>query len=125
MANPEWDNYKGPPSRHSMSFSEYSDKATTTAVYPKPFYLFYPALALCGEAGEVAEKVKKLWRDNDGVVTDEIRESIKLELGDVLWYIAALANDLGVSLEDVARSNLQKLEDRTARNKLQGSGDNR
>lgn len=81
----------------------------------------YPALAMCGEAGEAAEKIKKAWRDGGKLdVTGVLRE-----LGDVLWYITAIANDMGCTLQQVAEENIAKLKDRRARNTIHGSGDNR
>lgn len=103
-----------------MTFDEYQDKARKTAIYPKEYSLMYPALGLAGEAGEVAEKVKKWIRD--GTLD---RDSIVKELGDVLWYIAALAGDLEISMDQVAERNIAKLSDRAARGKIQGSGDSR
>jgi NTP pyrophosphatase (non-canonical NTP hydrolase) len=85
----------------------------------------YPTLGLCGEAGEVADKVKKVIRDDDGVFSDPVRESLKLELGDVLWYVAQLASELGFDLDSIARANLEKLASRAARNVIAGSGDQR
>jgi NTP pyrophosphatase (non-canonical NTP hydrolase) len=87
--------------------------------------MVYPALGLNGEAGEVAEKVKKLFRDRDAVITNEFRESIKKELGDVLWYIANLAAEVNLSLEEIAVGNLEKLAGRVQRGTLHGDGDNR
>lgn len=103
-----------------MNFTEYQYKARETAIYPLEYSIIYPALGLVGEAGEVAEKIKKYLRDKTLVIED-----IEKELGDVLWYIANLAEDLGISLEKVAEINIQKLSDRKKRNTLQGSGDNR
>lgn len=85
----------------------------------------YPTLGLCGEAGEVADKVKKVIRDDNGVFSDPVRESLKLELGDVLWYVAQLASELGFDLDTIARANLEKLASRAARNVIAGSGDQR
>jgi len=85
----------------------------------------YPALGLAGEAGEVCEKVKKMFRDDDGEVTPAKLEEIKKELGDVLWYIANLAADFGINLDEVAMLNLDKLFSRQKRGTLKGSGDNR
>ena len=102
-----------------MTFDEYQKFARETAIYPEECKITYPTLGLCGEAGEVAEKVKKNIRDGKAL------DGVGLELGDVLWYIAALADDLGVSLEDVVKANVNKLYSRKARNKLQGDGDNR
>lgn len=103
-----------------MTFKQYQDRARVTAIYPKEHAIIYPALGLAGEAGEVAEKVKKWIRDGK---LD--RESIEKELGDVLWYIAAIAGDLDLDMDHVAEMNIQKLTDRAARGKIQGSGDNR
>lgn len=109
-----------------MNFNEYQQQARTTAVYPNigDNYI-YPALGLCGEAGEVAEKIKKIIRDNNGIITYEKNIEIQKELGDVLWYVSNLASELGVDLNRVAQSNLDKLFARKAENKLHGSGDNR
>ena len=83
----------------------------------------YPALGLCGEAGEAAEKVKKAIRDDAGELTPERREALAAELGDVLWYVAQLATEAGLDLDQLARSNLDKLLSRRDRAVLQGSGD--
>ncbi len=87
--------------------------------------LAYPVIGLAGETGEVAEKVKKILRDREGIVTPADVEALKKELGDVLWYLAALATELGLSFEDIALANIQKIEERTAKGTLKGSGDNR
>lgn len=108
-----------------MKLNEYQSLANETATYPKERKLIYPILGLNGEAGEVAEKLKKILRDQDGEVTDENKAAIILELGDVLWYVAATCMDLGVSLEDVAYSNINKIRSRVLRGVLGGSGDNR
>lgn len=110
-----------------MTFDEYQTRARETAIYaddPCATYapVIYPTLGLNGEAGEVAEKVKKAIRD-DGGQYDVV--GIGLELGDVLWYLSNLAADLGLSLEDVAQVNLEKLASRRKRRKLSGSGDDR
>lgn len=85
------------------------------------------ALGLAGETGEVMEKIKKIIRDKNGVFspTPEDLEELKKELGDVLWYLSALAFYNGIDLDDVARANLDKLKSRKERNKIHGSGDNR
>lgn len=106
-----------------MDFKEYQARAEATAIYPSKFSLLYPALGLAGEAGEVCEKIKKIIRDDKNIVDE--RKEIARELGDVLWYIAALSRDIGYTLEGVADLNIEKLESRQARGKLQGSGDNR
>ncbi len=108
-----------------MDFEEYQHKSRKTALYPKSLKVIYPTLGLNGEAGEVAEKVKKIFRDQEGKVTAETKEAIEKELGDVLWYLAQIASDLGLNLEKIARTNLQKLFSRKRRGKLHGSGDNR
>ncbi len=82
-------------------------------------------LGLVGEAGETADKVKKILRDKDGVIAEPDKLEVTKELGDVLWYVASIARYLGVPLEEVARLNLEKLEDRYKRNLIHGQGDNR
>ncbi len=109
-----------------MQFSEYEKAIIETAIYPdKGNNFVYPTLGLVGEAGEVAEKIKKVLREEGGVVTDEKKEEIKKELGDVLWYLVALSRELGFTIEDVARKNIEKLSSRKERGVLHGSGDNR
>ena len=109
-----------------MNFAEYQKEALTTAVYPnRGSNITYPVLGLNGEAGEIAEKVKKIIRDKNGIVDGEIRVAIKKELGDVLWYVAALCDELGLDMDDVAVTNIQKLKDRQLRDALHGSGDER
>jgi len=107
-------------------FDLYQDKSEETAVYPmKGDNLYYPALGLAGEAGEVCEKIKKIMRDKGGVLSEEDSLELSKELGDVLWYLSALACEINVSLSSVAEENLDKLSSRQQRGKLQGSGDNR
>jgi len=108
-----------------MTFEGYQIKAVATAIYGEGNVVIYPTLGLCGEAGEVAEKVKKVLRDKGGVFSDETKTELAKELGDVLWYIANIANDLGINLEDVAAGNIAKLESRRQRNLIHGEGDNR
>lgn len=108
-----------------MKLNEYQYAALKTAIYPPHYEVIYPALKLSGEAGEVAEKVGKALRDDDGHISAELRMDLLKELGDVLWYIAVLAADVGFSLEDVAATNIRKLADRQKRGVLGGSGDNR
>lgn len=110
-----------------MNFNEYQELAIKTAMYPNIGDNFtYPALGLCGEAGEVAEKCKKIIRDKNGVWNyDTDREDLKKELGDVLWYIANIAKEFYLDLNEVAEFNIQKLKSRQERGKLSGSGDNR
>jgi NTP pyrophosphatase (non-canonical NTP hydrolase) len=109
-----------------MTFNEYQEKARSTAIYHRlGENLEYPTLGLCGEAGEVAEKVKKIHRDDGGKCTPEKREALKSEIGDILWYCGNLAVELGLTLEEIAQFNVEKLASRQARGKLHGSGDNR
>lgn len=110
----------------SLSFEHYEARAGETARYPGrgSGSLVYPVLGLNGEAGEVAEKLKKIIRDREGVVGDE-RASLIKELGDVLWYVAACCHELDVSMAEVAQANLDKLASRSSRGVLHGSGDDR
>ena len=109
-----------------MELSEYQALSRRTAAYPRAGEdMTYPALGLCGEAGEVAEKVKKAIRDDGGVLTDERRAALAAELGDVLWYVAQLATEAGLDLDEIAEDNLAKLLSRRDRGVLQGSGDAR
>ncbi len=109
-----------------MTFEEYQKQARTTAIYPDLGNNFiYPTLGLVGEAGEIAEKIKKVLRDGNGEITEEKRSELNKELGDVLWYLANLSVELGISLENIAANNLEKLKSRQERNQLHGSGDNR
>ena len=108
-----------------MDFNKYQNQARKTAIYPKSAKIIYPTLGLCGEVGEVAEKVKKTIRDNKGKFTPEKLNEVVDELGDVLWYISNLSSDLGFKLDFVAERNIRKLKSRQVRNKLKGNGDNR
>jgi NTP pyrophosphatase (non-canonical NTP hydrolase) len=111
-----------------MNLLEYQNLATRTAIYPgkgEPLGLAYTTLGLAGESGEVAEKIKKVLRDKAGVVDDESRLAIQKELGDVLWYVAAVATELGLDLDEAVQANLDKLNSRKERSVLNGSGDNR
>jgi len=107
-------------------FATYQHESRKTALYPAIGHpVVYPALGLAGEAGEVAGKIKKVFRDNGGVVTQEMREAIKAELGDVLWYLAQVCTELDLSLQEVAQSNLDKLLSRMERGVIRGDGDKR
>jgi NTP pyrophosphatase (non-canonical NTP hydrolase) len=99
-----------------MNFEEYQSEARNTAHYPNRLKnLEYPTLGLAGEAGEVANIVKKVQRDFSGTVTDETRQKLKDELGDVLWYISACADELGLTLNEIAEFNVNKLAKRHGR----------
>ncbi|MFM8604055.1 MAG: nucleoside triphosphate pyrophosphohydrolase family protein [Cyanobium sp.] len=109
-----------------MDFATYQERCRSTARYPQVgSNPIYPTLGLCGEAGEVADKVKKVVRDRDGQFDAAVRDDLLLELGDVLWYVAQLASELELDLEAVAEANLAKLASRAARNVIGGSGDRR
>ena len=108
-----------------MELNEYQKQALSTAIYPHDRNITYLALALCGEAGEVAEKVKKIIRDKKGQFYAPDLAAIALEIGDVLWYAANLAKAIGYDLNSVAELNLTKIENRIEHNTLHGSGDDR
>ena len=109
-----------------MDFQLYQERCRATARYPDAgANPIYPTLGLCGEAGEVADKVKKVLRDRQGSFSPEVIADLQLELGDVLWYVAQLATELGLELEQIAQNNLDKLASRAARNVIGGSGDRR
>lgn len=117
-----------------MNFKEYQQIIEETGVYPKQVGLAYCAMGLTGEAGEVADKIKKLYRDDnlhaldaahELVLIDTHRHSIAKELGDVLWYVTAMANEIDMDLEEIAQMNYDKLIKRRETNTLHGSGDNR
>jgi NTP pyrophosphatase (non-canonical NTP hydrolase) len=116
-----------------VNLNDYQLAARATANYPRNQYaVIYPALGLAGETGEVVEKIKKVVRKAGGPVGPwdaaelaDFRNEIKKELGDVMWYVASLADDLGITLEDIAKTNLAKLADRNARGVIKGEGDNR
>lgn len=107
-------------------FNDYQVQARSTAIYPDlGSNLWYPTLGLSGEAGEVAEKVKKVYRDSAGIVSPDARLAIVKELGDVLWYVSNVASEVNVRLGTIARVNITKLLERESSGKLHGSGDNR
>jgi NTP pyrophosphatase (non-canonical NTP hydrolase) len=108
-----------------MELSEYQRLSRRTAEYPRESWLAYPALGLAGEAGEVAEQAKKAIRDDGGEISEERRNAMAKELGDVLWYVAQLASELGLELDQIAQVNLDKLLSRQRRGVLSGSGDER
>ena len=109
-----------------MDFNDYQTKSRHTAKYPIIGHrVIYPTLGLVNEAGEVAGKIKKVFRDKEGQISEESREALKAELGDVLWYIAQVATELDLSLDEIAEANIAKLMDRLERGKIRGDGDNR
>lgn len=113
-----------------MTFSEYQNDTPKTAVYKNNLLtqterLSYVTLGLTGESGEIANKVKKILRDNNGIITQEFIDNIEGEIGDTLYYISQLCNELGLKLSDCARKNILKLQDRARRGVIQGNGDNR
>ena len=108
-----------------MQANTYQRWTRETAIYPKDASVTYTALGLVGEAGEVANVVKKILRDDGGKVSEEKQEKLKAELGDICWYLARLADELGLELEDIMDANVFKLQSRLERGQLKGSGDNR
>ncbi len=109
-----------------MDFSAYQEQSRTTARYPHIGHpVIYPVLGLASEAGEVAGRIKKVFRDQQGEISEQTRRMLAAELGDVLWYLAQACTELGLSLDDVAQQNLIKLLDRQARGTIQGDGDQR
>lgn len=108
-----------------MQFEDYQRQASKTAIYNDADVIIYPALGLLSEAGEVAGKIKKVLRDNNGHFDPVKRHAIADEVGDVLWYISALCTDLGIGMETIAQRNLDKLNSRLERGVLGGSGDER
>lgn len=109
-----------------MDFSEYQKLSRETAIYPEAGKNFiYPALGLAGESGEVAEIIKRIIRDKQGLADEETKTALIKELGDVLWYLAQLATEFGLSFEEIAATNIEKLRSRKDRGKLGGKGNNR
>ena len=117
-----------------MNFKKYQKIIKKTAIFPSEIGMAYCAMGLTGEAGEVADKIKKLYRDDElhtldavtkMILIDERKHDIAKELGDVLWYITAMANEIDMSLEEIAQMNYDKLLKRRETNTLHGSGDNR
>ena len=109
-----------------MNFNDYQAKAGRTAKYPVIGHgVIYPTLGLTNEAGEVAGKIKKIFRDKEGIIGEDQRQALKSELGDVLWYLAQVCSELNLSLDEVAESNISKLLDRLERGTIKGDGDQR
>jgi NTP pyrophosphatase (non-canonical NTP hydrolase) len=111
---------------NTENFSTYQRESRKTwNVIPTDHPIVYPTLGLANEAGEVAGKIKKIFRDRNGKITEEDRQALKHELGDVLWYLAQICTELGLTLEEVAQANLEKLFSRLERGRIRGDGDNR
>ena len=108
-----------------MNMDEYQHLAYQTAKYPRSMLIVYPALGMAGECGEVCNKVKKIYRDDNGLLSPGRKAMIEEEMGAVMWYLAALATDLGVKLGDVAWSNIKILQGREKRGTISGDGDQR
>lgn len=108
-----------------MDFKEYQEKAFVTALPSIKDNIYYHTLGLAGEAGEICNKIKKVMRDKDGAISDEVKENLKAEIGDVMWYVGSLCTVLGLDLEDVCSANIDKLYSRKDRGTISGSGDNR
>ena len=109
-----------------MNFTDYQTKSRKTAKYPAIGHpVIYPVRGLTNEAGEVAGKIKKIFRDKEGVIGEIERTALKGELGDVLWYLAQVCTEIDLSLDEVAEHNLEKLYSRLERGKIGGDGDNR
>lgn len=113
-------------SSNFSDFDNYQESCKKTAVYPNIGKNFtYPTIGLMGEAGEVANKVKKLIRDDNSKISKEKSDDIAHEIGDMMWYIAQLSTELNLKLSDIVQMNLEKLASREKRDQLHGSGDNR
>lgn len=109
-----------------MHLSDYQRDSRQTAAYPAIGHaVIYPTLGLTNEAGEVAGKIKKIFRDKNGIFGDADREALAAELGDVLWYLAQVATELDLSLDEIAQHNIDKLLSRKQRGVIQGDGDTR
>lgn len=109
-----------------MNLNKYQELSRKTAIYPElGNNVIYPVLGLCGETGEIANKAKKIIRDDNGILTESIKKDLIDELGDALWYIANTASELGIDLNAIACINLDKLRDRENRGVISGSGDKR
>jgi NTP pyrophosphatase (non-canonical NTP hydrolase) len=110
-----------------MEFKEYQEDAKKTAIYAGVLNKDYAYLVLgmVGETGEVAEKIKKILRDKQGIITEHDQTELRKELGDVLWYLSNLATELGLSMDDIAKLNIEKVMSRKERNVIHGQGDNR
>ena len=107
------------------SIQDYQKWSRKTAIYPPKIAVQYTALGLAGEVGEICNEIKKVYRDDNGVITEKRRANLVAEFGDVLWYLARVTDELNIDMLDVIERNVSKLEDRLARDVLSGSGGNR
>lgn len=107
------------------NINEYQKIVNNYAIHPKKYNVIYPVLGMCGEAGEAAEKIKKIIRDKNEIFDDEAKKEIAKELGDVICYIAFIAEDLNLQLSDILQLNIDKIQSRFNRNVMHGEGDNR
>jgi NTP pyrophosphatase (non-canonical NTP hydrolase) len=107
-----------------MEMNEYQKLAINEAFYEKRD-IVYSSLGIAGESGEIVDHVKKMLRDDNNILTNERKEILKKELGDVLWYVASMADTLGFTLEEIGKTNINKIKDRKKRGTYRGSGDNR
>jgi NTP pyrophosphatase (non-canonical NTP hydrolase) len=128
MATAGWP-FHTQPLEHAMKIKDLDEYQTlsrrTWNLVRTDHPIVYPTLGLVNEAGELAGKVKKIFRDKEGVISDEDKTALKYELGDVLWYMAQIATELGLSMNEVAEANIEKLFDRLERGKIKGEGDYR
>ena len=109
-----------------LNFDEYQIKSRKTAIYPKLGESYvYPLIGMNGECGELTEKIKKILRDKNGKWNNDDTKGISKEIGDILWYAAQVATEFDLSLNNIAKENLEKLQNRQKRDKIHGSGDNR
>ena len=111
-----------------MDFDEYEKLASRTGVFEGKVAenpLMYLGLGVTSEAGEVADKIKKIMRNDQGVISTERKEALKFELGDVLWYLSQISRQIGIPFSEVATANIEKLADRAKRNVISSDGDNR
>lgn len=108
-----------------ITFMDYQSRTHATAVYPKDISLLYLTLGLAGEAGEVANKIKKIYRDADGIVHSERKKDLANEIGDCLWYLSELCNVLNLDFGEVAKDNILKLRRRYEQGTIKGEGENR
>lgn len=108
-----------------MELNKYQQLVETTRIYPEDMKIVYPCLGLSGEVGEVCDRIKKIYRDKEGVFSYYDKQEIAKEMGDVLWYLASLATDLDLNMNDIAFTNTQKILNRKQNGKISGNGDNR